>query len=254
MDKKFNESTALALADCLNMATGMRTRKTSSGAEIEIENSWHLCEMFFGDFMETEDGVMSSAMVRVGLNREIVIEDLVIGMGESVSDAAISTIQQFVISVVVPIAALSKDFSPEHHHHHQSTLITQIKNKGIDWNVSLGQVISNDATGQLYAVVDKEPPMNILWPILEQTMATVSPHWAKVYLCRYPDGELDGEVVIDNEVYEPGKEALFAFHWPTNQELIWFRQFCFLEPVGFVRNTPTVNSQNPLKWLVSKFA
>jgi hypothetical protein len=254
MNKKFNEASALALADCLKMATGMRVRKASKGAEIEIDNSWHLCEMFFDDFMETEDGVMCPAMVRVGINQEIVIEDLVIGMGETVSDMAITAIQQFVGSIVIPIAALSKEFAPEHHGHNGATIITQIKNKGTDWNISLGQVISNDVTGELYAVVDKEPPMNILWPVLEQRLANVRPHWAKVYLCRYPDGETDGEVFIDNEAYAPANEALFAFDWPTEQELIWFRQFCYMEPVGYARNSAPVNSQSPLKWLANKFS
>jgi len=248
MNKELNEVTARALFECLKMATGLPVKRTAHGAEIQIGGCWCSCEADFDNIAETEDGVMAAAYVRVVLNKDTIIEDLIVGMGEYVGDACLSAIQQFVSGIVIPVVTISNKISPKHSMHAKQATISKINYRGLNWTVALGQVASNDATGQLYQVLDQYPPIDIVWHTLQQKMAVPRPHWAKLYLCRYPDGSMDGEVVIDNRCDEQALQGLLSFVWPTKQELIWFRQFCFIEPAGFRQIIAPSRSMNPFQW------
>jgi hypothetical protein len=96
----------------------------------------------------------------------------------------------------------------------------------------VGQVVSNDAGGELYSLTDEQPPLYEVFAQFAEDICDSDdpkPHWIKIYLCRYPN-EIDGEVRIDNHLNEDAYQALCNFKWPSKQPFIWFRQFAFLEP------------------------
>jgi hypothetical protein len=163
------------------------------------------------------------------------IEDLVIGYGPTAAQAVISSIDQFVGGIVAPIAALAKkDFDSDKWGCSFTNFELPGQGSNVGWNMVLGQVISNDAGGELYSLANQHPPMfNLFTEIAQHVLnrADRQPHWIKIFLCRYQDG-LDGEVRIDNQLHEKAYQTLRNFKWPNDQPFIWFRQFGFLEPAN----------------------
>ncbi|MBX9725536.1 MAG: hypothetical protein K2X81_29330, partial [Candidatus Obscuribacterales bacterium] len=184
------------------------------------------------ELSKVNGGFAAVADVSIDLGGGAMVSDRIIGYGTAAQEACISAIDQFVGSMVAPIAALSMDVDLQKWRCRVTNFDIPASRGSIGWNMIVGQIVSNDQSGKLYALADNNPPIfDVITPIVQHICdrSDENPHWAKIYLYRYPGG-LDGEVRIDNEVSEEAFEILRNYIWPTKQELIWFRQFSILEP------------------------
>ncbi len=208
---------------------GIYRKIIPGGAEVLLRGS--VCKLLLNmDQIEQGNGGFSAVgSFSIEIGDGYIIEDLIVGYGSTAEEAVLSSIDQIVVGVLAPIAAFNADFNTEG----WNNQITNFAVGGSGWNFVLGEVASNDATGDLHAVLDLQAPLiNIFTPIAQYVYdrKDLRPHWIFAFLARYPDGSVDGHVRIDNELDQEAYNALRQFNWPTDQPLIWFRQFGVLEP------------------------
>lgn len=233
---------------------GLRARHAGEGAEIEIGGKWCRLDAEVHEAQETDSGAI--ALIAYALQfGEFDITDMVLGAAENISKAVVWSVTQFVFGMVAPVASLWQPIQQPTCVCAVSSTVSTFGGHPIEWKVSYGQVFSNDEDGRLYKIVDQQPPLMLVWESVAKHLKVERPHWVKIYLCRYPDGEIDGEVRIDNELDGPAFQSLQRFEWPTDQPLIWLRQFGILMPpqYNFAPDEPQLQSQGligkSLSWL-----
>jgi hypothetical protein len=206
---------------------GIKTNVSDRVVTLDIQN--------LQCYLEVEetggDDSASTVMVAFSLmfDENNIIRDKILGIGTNEQEAVLSSVEQWVDGILAPAVELCapgflKTDLPS------IQLASKTGDKYMSWAVIMGPVQSNDADGTLMRHFDETPPfclaINTITGCLDQPWL----HWVKLFLCRFPNNHLEGEVRIDNDVDEAGFDELSQFKWPTSQPLIWFRQFAMIVP------------------------
>lgn len=80
--------------------------------------------------------------------------------------------------------------------------------------------------------LESSPPLPLLHDALLAALEASEPrrHWLRLFLSRQAEGDVWGEVRLDNQPWPTGLAALAAFDWPTLPHYAAFRQFLLIEP------------------------
>lgn len=147
------------------------------------------------------------------------IEASLAGMGQSMEDKVASAIDNYLDTIFPPIIA-SLTECPQA----EKGFTSQMHGRQIRWFPHLGEMVYQ---GPWTTVV----PDNFLYLLLREKMKDQLPdqkiNWLKVYLSRLPGGEIVGECLLNNEVWEEGFAALseFAEVWEKKGEFLAQKQF-----------------------------
>jgi hypothetical protein len=163
------------------------------------------------------------------------IEVSIAGVGASSTEAAAQAAHAFAIGVVLP---LRKVFAPE------SGGVTALRmtsktdtEKPVAWDVFVGEPsligsegAPEDLARDLESAVAGVAPLEQIIDDVTGLLHEVRLHWAKLFLLRFPDGRMTGEVALDNIASAEAFEHLKGLALPNGRDLVGFRQFLVTAP------------------------
>jgi hypothetical protein len=204
--------------DCGNSANGVQFRHGE-------------CRFDIQETSKLNDGTVA-VLTFAFATQNTLVEELLIGWGKNEEEAVANGVCEWMCGMVAPVVALYEPkLDLKKWGCRRVSIMSNTGDRYRNWDVVLGQVLSNDQDGYVYAQLESNPPFGMALNAVTARLHEEQLHWAKVYLMRSNTNELIGEVRVDNEVDQSAMHQLQAFRWPpTTQSPIWFRQFSALAP------------------------
>jgi hypothetical protein len=205
---------------------GLKCAISSAGVEFGLGE----CRFDIQETRKLEGG--ASAVLTLSLSvKDTVVNELLIGWGMNDEEAVAQGVCDWMCGMVAPIIALYEPIELAKWGCRRVGIMSDTGDKYRNWDVVLGQVMTNDQDGKIQEQLERNPPFGLALNAVTATLHEERLHWAKVFAVRTTDSGVTGEVRVDNEVDEPSMRQVKAFRWPiTTQPLVWFRQFTALAP------------------------
>ena len=205
---------------------GLKSAMSPSGVQFGLGE----CRFDIQEVREVTDGATALLALTLAV-KDTVVNELLIGWGQNGEEAVAQGVCDWMCGMVAPVIALYEPIELSKWGCRRVSIMSDTGDRYRNWDVVLGQVMTNDQDGTLQEQLDRNPPFSMALNAVTATLHEERLHWAKVFGMRSNDNSVGGEVRVDNEIDHPSMRLVKAFRWPaTTQSIVWFRQFSALAP------------------------
>lgn len=159
------------------------------------------------------------------------VRESLAGTGATAEEAVVAAAHDWVTAVFLPVRQM---LEPAFHGHEVEVmpLVSRDDETGqvTAWTVYAGPPLLRGADAEaVAAALERQPPITLVLEQLTGHLHRRERHWVTTFLARW-EGQVQGEVTIDNAPDDDALAALARFGWPAGEGFASFRQFYILQP------------------------